>query len=145
MNQILAENLYVAFPYIYRGRHKSKFESAMCWGIECGDGWYQILYDLSQQLEDHRAKHPALDFEVFQVKSKMGRLRFHLNWPVAVVVSDIVSSACSRADTICELCGKSGLLYSNTLIAPIMVLCDEDAVKLRLTGSDRTVADGHHT
>jgi len=26
-------------------------ETAMCWGIDCGSGWYQLIYDLSVKLE----------------------------------------------------------------------------------------------
>ena len=79
MHSALTENLYAAFPQLYRGRYKPQSESAMCWGFECGDGWYQMLYDLSQELSKYQAAHPTLNLEVVQVKSKLGILRVHLN------------------------------------------------------------------
>ena len=84
LNPALTENLYEAFPQLYRGRHKSMYESSMCWGFECGDGWYQLIYDLSQELSNYFAEHLELNFEVVQVKSKFGILHFHLSGHDAV-------------------------------------------------------------
>ncbi len=102
LNPTLTANLYAAFPQLYRGRHKSKYESGMCWGFECGDGWYQVLYDLSQELSDYLAEHPELDFEVTRVKSKFGTLRFHLNYRDAQT-ERMIERAQQRADITCEL------------------------------------------
>ena len=89
----LTEKLYAAFPHLYRGRHKSMYESSMCWGFECGDGWYQVLYDLSQELNDYLEKNPSVDFEVVQVKSKFGVLRFHLDYR-DTKTEQMISAAC---------------------------------------------------
>lgn len=102
LDPILTENLYAAFPQLYRGRHKSMYESGMCWGFECGDGWYQLLYDLSQELSDYLAEHPELDFEVTRVKSKFGTLRFHLNYRDAET-ERMIERAQQRADITGEL------------------------------------------
>lgn len=77
----------------------------MCWGFACGDGWYQILDDLSQELTNYLAEHPELDFEVVQVKSKFGTLRFHLNHRDAAT-EKMVELAQQRASTTCELTGN---------------------------------------
>jgi hypothetical protein len=125
MNPVLTEKLYSSFPRIYRGRYKSKYESGMCWGFECGDGWYQVLYDLSQELEGYLIAHPDLDFEVVQIKAKAGSLRFRLNWRDAAVL-DMVSRAISQADNACELCGKLGR-FTLPCKAWQMVPCDPAA------------------
>ena len=140
MNSVLSENLYTSFPRIYRGRRKSKYESGMCWGFECGDGWYQLLYDLSQELESYLAVHPDLDFDVVQVKAKAGSLRFRLNGRDAAVL-EMVARAERRADTMCELCGKPGRLYGHIVPGPPIVLCDEDAATFRLAGSAQAGED----
>lgn len=31
------------YPKIFANRYKSMQETCMCWGFECGDGWYSIL------------------------------------------------------------------------------------------------------
>jgi hypothetical protein len=106
LNQKLTEQLYHAFPHLYRGRLKSRYESSMCWGFECGDGWYQVIYDLSQSLSDYLEEHPELDFEVMQVKSKLGTFHFHINYRDSTTAR-MVEQARARASNICEVTGKA--------------------------------------
>lgn len=101
----LTEKLYAAFPHLYRGRHKSEYESSMCWGFVCGDGWYQVLYDLSRELNDYLEKNPSVDFEVVQVKSKFGVLRFRLDYRDPKT-EQMILVACQRASVTCEVSGK---------------------------------------
>lgn len=51
MKRELQEKLFKEFPLLYQDRTKSMMETCMCWGIECGKGWYDILYNLSSKLE----------------------------------------------------------------------------------------------
>lgn len=120
----LTEKLYAAFPDLYRGRHKSQYESSMCWGFECGDGWYQLLYDLSQELSNYSAENPALDLEAMQVKSKFGSLRFHLNIHDAAT-EKMIGLAQRRASVTCEITGEPGQRcvsptsrFSETVLCP---------------------------
>lgn len=130
LNPELTEKLYKDFPQLYRGRYKSKYESAMYWGFECGDGWYQLLYDLSQELSNYLAANPTLDFEVVQVKSKLGILHFRLNYRDAAT-EKIIALARQRASVTCELTGKPGQLCVNAKSnIPAMVLCPEIAAEL---------------
>ena len=126
----LTENLYAAFPLLYRNRHKHTDESSMAWGFECGDGWYQLLFDLSRELSTYQAEHPELDFEVEQVKSKFGSLRFHLSGGDATT-EKMIEAACQRASVTCELTGKPGQLCENPARRfSAMVLCPEKAAEL---------------
>lgn len=43
MKQELQDQLYSKYPDIFGDRSKPMTETAMCWGIECGDGWYHII------------------------------------------------------------------------------------------------------
>ena len=74
----LTENLYKAFPYLYRGRTRPQEESSMCWGFECDDHWYQWLHDLSRKLTTYHEHNQDVEFEVVQVKWKLGSMRFRL-------------------------------------------------------------------
>ena len=51
MKKELDEKLVAAFPLLYKDRHESMQETAMCWGFACGDGWFDIIWDLSSKLE----------------------------------------------------------------------------------------------
>jgi hypothetical protein len=39
----LDEALCAKYPLIFRDRHENMQVTAMCWGFECGDGWYNII------------------------------------------------------------------------------------------------------
>jgi hypothetical protein len=106
MNDDLTKNMYAAFPYLYRGHTKTPRDSSMCYGFECGDGWYQILYDLSKALTEYLLLHPSLTLEVMQVKSKFGNLRFYVEGGDAIT-EEIIFRARQYADVICEISGET--------------------------------------
>jgi hypothetical protein len=43
MKKELDEALCAKYPLIFRDRHANMQTTAMCWGLECGDGWYNII------------------------------------------------------------------------------------------------------
>ena len=96
------QQLYDAFPTLYKQRHQ---------GFECGDGWFQLLWDLSEKLTQFKG------VEVTQVKSKYGSLRYYYDTPasmadnVQVMVSDLVEEAEAKSAETCETCGEPGELY----------------------------------
>ncbi|MEO8121150.1 MAG: hypothetical protein ABI606_17735 [Rhodoferax sp.] len=80
MNPHNTQQLFDAFPHLYRGRQLPASESAMSWGFECGDGWFDLIWQLSKSIEDS-ARHEGIDpqsdewAEATQVKNKFGSLR----------------------------------------------------------------------
>lgn len=51
MKKELQEKLFNDFPLLYGDCSKDMSQSCMFWGIDCGDGWYDILYELSSKIE----------------------------------------------------------------------------------------------
>lgn len=51
MKKELDDKLCQDFPLLYTDRHASLKESLMPFGFECGDGWYELIYNLSIKLE----------------------------------------------------------------------------------------------
>lgn len=43
MRKELDEALCVKYPLIFKDRNADMRTTAMCWGLECGDGWYNII------------------------------------------------------------------------------------------------------
>ena len=43
MRKELDEALCAKYPLIFKDRHENMQVTAMCWGFECGDGWYNII------------------------------------------------------------------------------------------------------
>ena len=51
MKKELDEKLVKTFPLLYGDRSAPMQSTAMCWGFSCGDGWFDIIWDLSSKLE----------------------------------------------------------------------------------------------
>ena len=43
MRRELDEALCAKYPLIFKDRHANMQVTAMCWGLECGDGWYNLI------------------------------------------------------------------------------------------------------
>ena len=53
MNEELDKKLCEKYPKIFRNRHGDPTKTAMCFGPECGDGWYNILDILCGNIQWH--------------------------------------------------------------------------------------------
>jgi len=53
MKQELDEALCAKYPKIFKYRHAPMTHTAMCWGFECGDGWYNIIDVLCGNIQSH--------------------------------------------------------------------------------------------
>lgn len=53
MKQELDEKLCAAYPKLFRDRHADMRTTAMCWGFDCGDGWYNIINHLCSNIQGH--------------------------------------------------------------------------------------------
>jgi hypothetical protein len=82
----------------------------------CGDGWFDILFDLSgeviQACKDNNvplgAEHDE-GFFVRQVKEKYGGLRYYVSYSFTCLC-DLIDSAEAKSIKTCEMCGKPGRL-----------------------------------
>lgn len=91
----------------------------MCFGFECGDGWFDLLWRLCEDIE--RLLQPDNTFEVVQVKEKFGGLRFYC-YGATDAIYERIGQAESESYVTCETCGKPGRERDT---AWIQTLCDE--------------------
>jgi hypothetical protein len=62
MSPELDKKLCEEFPEIFKDRYGDMQQTAMCWGFECGDGWYGIIRFLCRQLmRDYNRAKQAYD------------------------------------------------------------------------------------
>lgn len=102
-------------------------ESLMSFGFECGDGWFQLIWNLCENLEKQieeelnelnpkEATKALLNndysFKVQQVKEKFGGLRFYIS-SGSDEIYNLIEEAENKSETICETCGKPGLLSND--------------------------------
>jgi hypothetical protein len=119
MRQELDAQLCEKYPKMMVNRNKSMQETCMCWGFECGDGWYNILNLLMSNIQhytdwnnDNFAKGykqykqvPQVTLD--QVKEKFGTLRFYYTGGDEHI-SGMVRMAESMSAVTCESCGNPG-------------------------------------
>ena len=77
MKQELDEYLCKVYPKMMVNRNKSMQETCMCWGFECGDGWFQILNQLMSNIQHHidwreRQRDIDIKFNEMAVQLKAG-------------------------------------------------------------------------
>lgn len=124
MNEGLTKKLVDRFGFYKMDRPLT--ESLMGFGFEVGDGWFNIIWNLSERLESFLAKIPGTPvtqknpFEPVQVKEKFGGLRFYVNWATDEMY-DAIAEAESRSLHICEVCGCPGKQRGGGWI---VTLCD---------------------
>lgn len=46
------KKLLTRFPILYRQYYLPMTQTCMCWGFECGDGWFDLLWMVSLAIED---------------------------------------------------------------------------------------------
>lgn len=53
MKKELDEILCKKYPKIFRDRNAPITKTLMCWGFDCGDGWYNIIDKLCANIQNH--------------------------------------------------------------------------------------------
>jgi hypothetical protein len=126
MKQELDNQLCEKYPKIFADRHKPMTETCMCWGFECGDGWYNILDQLCNNIQHYidwknRKEEIVPQVVAEQVKEKFGTLRFYYRGGDDYI-EGMVRMADSMSSILCEECGDTG---KQRYGGWIRTLCDE--------------------
>lgn len=123
MTRELDEQLFNDFEFFHPER--SIRSGLMCFGFECGDGWYELIRELCEELKELIPEDAEEEFEVVQVKEKFGGLRFYTNWATEEMYEKI-EEAEGKSFKICEECGQPGKVRGGGWIR---TLCDYHAKK----------------
>ena len=75
MRKELDETLCAKYPEIFRDRHGDMRETAMCWGFDCGDGWYNIIDTLCLTIESREYNLKLNKKEFFPVVASQVTVR----------------------------------------------------------------------
>ncbi len=109
MSPELDDLLCTKYSKIFARRHLSKTQSAMYWGFQCEDGWFQLLDDLCDKLQRRTDVDGDPQLEALQVKEKFGGLRFYVS-SATDEQRALIQSAESLSNRTCEECGADGKL-----------------------------------
>lgn len=80
MKKELDDRLCADYPDIFGDRHKDMTETCMCWGFECGDGWYNIIDALCSNIQNHidwqeKSRNAILQYNEIIKEAQAGNLK----------------------------------------------------------------------
>ena len=126
MKKELDEALCAKYPLVFRDRHAPMQATAMCWGFDHDDGWYNLLATAMKMIQSYIDMSKRLGVEVEQVvfeqvKEKFGMLTIYYRGGDEYT-KGIISMATAMSRCTCEVCGNPG--YANKS-GWIKTLCDK--------------------
>lgn len=140
MDEELENKLYEKYPQFFVNKDKTPMQSPMCFGIETGNGWYEIISNLCWMIKQHednkewrkkyleendpeKLKQESQYFQVKfdQIKEKYGGLRIYFSGGDDYI-DGLVSMAEAMSYKICEICGNKGKPNKSGWIT---TLCEE--------------------
>ena len=124
------------YPKMMVNRNKNMQETCMCWGFECGDGWFNILDQLMSNIQHHidwnnqnfekgyKQYKQVAQVTLDQVKEKFGTLRFYYTGGDDEI-SGMVRMAESMSGVTCEECGNPGERRGGGWVHTFCTPCEE--------------------
>ena len=128
MRQELDKLLCEKYPKMMVNRNLPMTETCMCWGFECGDGWFNILDQLMGNIQHHidwknRKEEVVAQVTLDQVKEKFGTLRFYYSGGDDAI-DGMVRMAESMSGVTCEECSAPAQTHGPGWIRTICEPCE---------------------
>lgn len=137
MNDSLSKELYDKYPSLFSLKDNNR-EPIGAYGIECDDGWYDILSSICFMVEQHERNiegnnkyrvsqnQNPINYEPFQftqIKEKFGGLRVYSNGGDDYTRGLIGMAECWSYKT-CEICGNKGQTTKHGWLKTICEKCN---------------------
>lgn len=107
MNKNLENKLIEKFPTFFRDMYKDYRISSLCFGLECADGWFNIIWGMCEKINKITEKNKKLKkaFYFTQIKEKWGFLNAY-NTGANEEIWLITDEAEKESMKVCEFCGS---------------------------------------
>jgi len=118
MDVKLQKIFWATFPDIFKEKDLPCTETCMCWGLDVGNGWAFLLWELCKRIKALQWFHDCRVIAI-QVKEKFGILCFYyaVEFPsgtpvgkkrdVKRQVSRLIHRYEVKSTIVCEVCGKT--------------------------------------
>lgn len=117
MKKELEEEIFRKYPDLTRERLLPPSQSCLYFGIETGDGWFNLIERLCSSIENHMKQNSSCaPVTITQIKEKFGGLRFYYYGGDEYVAGLVAMAECLSYKT-CEVCGSPGKTNSNGWIS----------------------------
>lgn len=116
------EQILHTFPELYEDTVR---------GLEINEGWYELVFKLSEKVVEYCIENEHEIPTVFVVKEKFGGLRFSLTkHDVDEELFDIINKFCEKSYKICEVCGNEGTLMERKGSKWVKTLCEKHSEEM---------------
>lgn len=134
MTKSLELKLKERFPKLLVDMYGNPHQTCMSYGISCDDGWYDLLYNLCDELQCLSDAY-GKQIVATQIKEKFGGLRFYVKvespndkisdeeWKR---IHDTISKYEELSLDTCELTGGEGEMFKRGFL--MKTLCKESAI-----------------
>lgn len=128
------DELMDRFPFLLQDSKGKKYG----YGVECGPGWYDLIYKMLEEIELYYKKNGSNidEFVIVQIKEKYAELRvyYEIRYSNREVTSqiniyqdteEIINKYVDLSSKTCHECGQPGRLHDDG--GWLSTLCDECA------------------
>lgn len=144
MTNALQQNLFDKYPKIFGEKDLPMTQTCMCWGLDCGDGWYPMIEFLCNQLQWDTDRNGYPQVVATQIKEKYGTLRFYYTSDTSVcseaavdqiermvgVQDGMISTIENLSAYVCEGCGiNKGVFQTKGWIRTTCQQCEDKRAK----------------
>jgi len=105
MSPHLEEQLQRDHPGMFQELYGDMAVTCLAWGLECQDGWYDILHSVCRQIAENGDNTIVFN----QIKEKYGTLTIYYSGGTEESEA-LILAAEAASGTICEVCGTAGEL-----------------------------------
>lgn len=118
------DELAARYPSLYKDYKGDPRYTCMAWGLEVGNGWQEILEELSEAISKI---DPEGKVKAEQVKEKFGTLSFYFSSTedLREQVWALVRAAEEKSAVTCEKCGAPGKRRGGGWIKTLCDDCDK--------------------
>jgi hypothetical protein len=128
LRQELEDKLLERYPWMIARNVWTDEVLDFCTPCSCGDGWYQLIYDLCGEIEKHYKKNSA-DINVvriLQIKEKYAQLCFYTGGLIECT-HEIIHKFEEKSTQICECCGQSGIIkHKGSWLRTLCIQCAKE-------------------
>ena len=124
MKKKTQKEIFNNYPKIFRQHTLPPSQTAMVWGLECGEGWMNLIDTLCHDIQTYIDENHTEQIEATQVKQKFGGLRFYYR-PYNKIIDELIHKASEDSFDTCENCGdiKDVQLSKKGWITPMCKMC----------------------
>ena len=129
MKKELQEKIINKYPDLFVDYSDDPAESCLAWGLVVDDGWYQLVDNLCNTIEQYLNDNPKVEkVAILQVKEKFGTLRFFYSGGDDFI-RGLVCMAEIMSSKICEKCGTNQnveLISDTGWLTTLCINCTND-------------------